>query len=61
MIDGDGCKFYDEGSRNMAEAISSENRYPELKTKLDAFANALHTVIAKVPAYNMRDRNLFLL
>ena len=44
----------------MAEAISSENRYPELKTKLDAFANALLAVIEKVPAYDMRERNLFL-
>lgn len=44
----------------MAEAIPIENRYPELKTKLDAFSNALHAVIAKVPAYDMRERNLFL-
>jgi hypothetical protein len=43
----------------MAEAILNENRYLELKTKLDAFANALRAVIAKVPAYDMRDRHLF--
>lgn len=44
----------------MVNAIPSGHRYAELKTKLDSFANALHAVIAKVPAYDMRDRNLFL-
>jgi Apea-like HEPN len=44
----------------MAEAIPSENGYPELKTKLNLFASVLHAVIAKVPAYDMRERNLFL-
>src|SRR5438270_11965454 len=59
MTDGDGCKLHAKRNRNMAEAIASENRYPELKTKLNAFASALYTVLAKVPAYDMRDRNLF--
>lgn len=44
----------------MAEVIPSEDRYPELKTKLDLFASTLHAVIAKVPAYDMRQRNVFL-
>src|SRR5262245_21921991 len=44
----------------MAEVIPNEHRYAGLKAKLDLFVNELHAVILKVPAYDMRERNLFL-
>jgi hypothetical protein len=44
----------------LAEAIPNENRYLQLNTKLNSFVDALHHVVAKVPAYDMGQRNLFL-
>jgi hypothetical protein len=43
----------------MAEIIPAEQRYPDLKTKLDSFVSAIHAVVAKVPAFDKREGNLF--